>query len=153
MKTIKVFAFIFSVALLAACAGGESETFAKVRSIQQEQIKTLDGLTATVEEKLAAIKGKIEAYANVDTTQIDTTAGAKAIDMAGANEVYTNLTNLSSELETLKGDITSKIIPSAEEMAKGTSNPFDGVNDQDLLTTFQGYGSRLNELKAKIDEQ
>ncbi len=155
MKTsVKFFAFFFVVALLAACTGGESETFAKIRTMQADQVKSLNEMTATLDGKITTIKSKIESMANMDSTMkasMDSVAlGTVHTDVAAANEIYTKLTALSSELETLKGDVTSKMIPSVEEMAKGAENPFKGMKDEELLTTFKGYQEKIEAMKSQV---
>jgi hypothetical protein len=155
MKTsVKFFAFFFVVALLAACAGGESETFAKIRTMQGDQVKALEEMTTTLDGKITAIKSKIETMANMDSAMkasMDSVALATMqTDVAAANESYTKLTSLSSELETLKGDVTAKMIPSVEEMAKGAENPFQGVKDEELLSTFKGFQDKIEAMKSQV---
>ncbi|MDZ4751420.1 MAG: hypothetical protein SGI87_07400 [Flavobacteriales bacterium] len=156
MKTsVKFFALFLVVAVLAACAGGESETFAKVRVMQGDQVKALEEMTTTINDQVATIKSKIETMANLDSAAVavmdSVSMATMQTDMANANAEYTRLNNLSSELETLKGEVASKMIPSAEEMAKGSENPFKDVTDQDLLTTFKAFQEKIDAMKSQVN--
>lgn len=139
---VKLFVVALSVAMFAACTSGPSPMMTEAMGICSNVVKMKDSLTSVLEGKVGAINTKIEA-ANADTIPDDSAT------VAGWNASLASLTDLQAQLTTWASNM--KVLPSAEELAKGTASPFGDTPDDKILEEVKGYMTQIADLKGKID--
>jgi hypothetical protein len=136
---VKLFVVALSVAMFAACSSGPSPIMTEAIGISSNVVKMKDSLTTVIDGKISAVKSKIEtADSTVDSTTV-----------AGWNSSLTTLSDLQAQLTTWASNI--KVLPSAEELAKGTANPFGDMTDDKILEEVKGYVTQIEGLKGQID--
>lgn len=135
------------MAVLVACSSAESEQLKQARTIQETMIKSKGNLDSLVDLKMTELSSKITEMS------ADSTLAADSLKTATYNSVKTQL----SEIEMLKSKLSDwmsnvKMLPTAEEIAKGAENPFgEAAKDQDILKSIQENQKQFEELKSEIE--
>lgn len=147
-KVNQLFALIFSITLFAACASGDSETLKQARQIQNEIMKNYNEVDST----LNVYSQKMNAtFANMtaDSTMMQDTL--KLAEYMALKAKFNRADELKNELADWKS--TVKMLPTAEEIAKGAENPFgDKAKDQDILASIKKSQEDFAKLKSKVEE-
>ena len=146
-KVNHVFAIIFSIAILAACASGDSETLKQARQIQTDIMKNY----STLDSSLAAYTERMNESFTIMTA--DTTLMQDTLKLAEYMALKTKFNEadaLKNEMSDWKGSI--KMLPTADEIAKGAENPFgDKAKDQDILASIKKSQEEFAKLKTKVE--
>ncbi|MFZ4783943.1 MAG: hypothetical protein ACOYLH_00605 [Flavobacteriales bacterium] len=146
-KSIKIFSFFFSAALLIACAGEESEQLKQARTIQEGMMKQKQMLDSSINLKME------ELGAQVTTMSQDTTLSTDSTKIAQYVEIKTQL----SKVEEMKSKLSDwqnnlKLLPSLEDLAKGVESPFGkDAKDQDILKAIQDNQASFQEIKSEVE--
>lgn len=147
-KVNQLFALIFSITLLAACASGDSETLKQARQIQNEIMKNYNEVDSSLNvysEKMNATFATMTA----DSTMMQDTV--KLAEYMALKAKFNRADELKNELADWKS--TVKMLPTAEEIAKGAENPFgDKAKDQDILASIKKSQEDFAKLKSKVEE-
>ena len=97
-----------------------------------------DSLSGVLDTKIESVTGMIgKADSTVDSTTV-----------AGWNSSLASLSDLKAQLTTWASNM--KVLPSAEEMAKGASNPFGDMSPDKVLEEVKGYMTQITEMKEKV---
>ena len=150
MKTsVKVFSFFFAAAMMIACAQAESEVVKQARTIQEGIMKSKTQLDSTIDVSIKEINGRITTMSSDSIAMQDSTNivlfGEMQTKVARLAELKSKLTDWSSSM---------KMLPSAEEVAKGAENPFGKeATDQDILKGVQASQTEFNDLKSEIESE
>ena len=134
MKTyFKIFAVLFSVAILAACTSEMSPALKEAQGIADGVASMRGTMDSTLGANIAAVTDMIS---KADSTVDSTT-------MAAWNGKLGNLMAIKEKL----GSWTAPAFPSAEELAKGE------VQDSTILGEQKAAQAQLNDLKAACDAE
>lgn len=150
MKTTsKIFGVLFSVALLVACSGSESEMLKQARTIQEAMMKSKEGLDS-------ALTAKLNAYSEeVTMLSQDAELATDSLKMANYDEIktaYSDLEMLKAELNEWTSNV--KMLPTAEEIAGGAENPFGSeMKDEDILKEIKASQEKFEDLKSRIETE
>lgn len=146
-SAVKVFAFIFSVAMMIACAGGESEVLKQARTIQDGLMKSKSGLDSTLDATITAMNTKISALS------MDSIAMKDSSNMVMFTEMQSKVATLGEYKSKLMDWASNmKMLPSMEDLAKGAENPFGKESkDQDILSSIKAGQEQFNALKSEIE--
>ncbi len=150
MKTsVKIAAFFFAVAAMIACASGESEALKQARQIQDNILKSRTALDSTIDATIASVNEQI--------TTISADSAALADSTVRSN--FEALQVKVSGLAVYKSQIADwaanmKMLPSVEELAKGTENPFGAeAKDEDILNSLKASEEEFNNLKSTVEAE
>lgn len=147
--TTKIFTVFFSVAILVACSGSESEMLKQARTIQEAMMKSKSGLDLMLTERLNAYSEE------VTTLSQDAELATDSLKIANYDKIktaYSDLEMLKSELNDWTNNV--KLLPSAEEIAGGAENPFGGdMKDEDILKEIKASQEKFEDLKSRIETE
>lgn len=147
--TTKIFTVFFSVAILVACSGSESEMLKQARTIQEAMMKSKSGLDSMLTERLNAYSEE------VTTLSQDAELATDSLKIANYDKIktaYSDLEMLKSELNDWTNNV--KLLPSAEEIAGGAENPFGGdMKDEDILKEIKASQEKFEDLKSRIETE
>jgi hypothetical protein len=144
--TAKLFSFFLCVALLGACATGESNLLSKAREIQNNLLSSYASVDSTMKLSMSAVNTQIEEFARDSTMGADT---LKVKTLAVVNEKHESLMAVQKELQTWREEL--KLLPSTEEIQHGAKNPFgDEAKDQDILNMLKKSQENLKSIQTKI---
>lgn len=147
-RTNQFFVFVFAIAVLTACATGDSETLKQARQIQNEMMKSYGSLDSSLSAYSNQMNEKISAMTADTLLNQDT---LKLKDYMAMKEKFNRVDELKNAMSDWKATI--KMLPSAEEISKGAENPFgDKAKDQDVLKAIKTSQEEFAKLKTKVEE-
>ncbi|MEZ4799414.1 MAG: hypothetical protein R2809_06495 [Flavobacteriales bacterium] len=147
--TTKIFGVLFSVAMLVACSGSESEMLKQARTIQEAMMKSKSELDSSLAARLNAYSEEVTLLSQ------DAELATDSVKMANYDEIksaYSDLEMLKAELNDWTMNV--KMLPSAEEIAGGAENPFGGdMKDEDILKEIKASQEKFEDLKSRIETE
>ena len=148
MKTRTLFiAFMAAMVSLVACVASESEVLKQARTIQEGVIKQKNDLDSTLNITLEDLNKKVSAMS------MDSVAMKDSANIVLFSEMRSKIEALTTYRTQLSDwAINMKTVPSAEEIKKGTDNPFGkDAKDEDVLNAVKKQSEELGELKSEIE--
>lgn len=144
-----IFGAALAAAILFACSAGESETIRQARVIQDEITSGRAALDSTIDAAILSFNEQLS------TMSADSVAMKDSVNMAAFTALQTKVSSLATSKSQLADWAASiKLLPSMEDLAGGTENPFGkDAKDEDILNALKASQEEFNALKSTIESE
>jgi len=131
---------------LASCSTGDSPLLQQARSMQESMMRNCQSLDSTVSIKITELEAKL-----IEMSQ-DTTLNGDSIKLGSyvtIKEKYNSLLDYKTKIDNWRLGV--KLIPTPEEIANGTENPFGkDAKDEDVLTQIKSANADYLTMQSDI---
>jgi hypothetical protein len=152
MKTKNFLAALTIAATFAACVSSESEKLNNARVMQDKTATDAIALDSIIKSALQDLSSMRDTMSNDSTLAADS---IRMVNFVALKNKVAELEQLSAEFSVWRNSI--KLLPSKDELAKGSKNPFGNQSNDaevqkqiaDYAKQLSAYTEKANSLRAK----